>query len=162
MRSMWQKKKECKIFLQDMSLCESSSIIKKLLVGGLFVQQLTKPRSILPNTYYTEVGNIAHLEQYLSEFAIKDFRKLKSESGFLQAFLCTVVWRYDGKICPSTKINEWQTTEHNFAVVLCLVERLSKGVSFNYFMLICFSKGAEIQCCRKVKNIGGASSNRWR
>ena len=101
---MWRKKKECKIFLQDMSLCESSSIIKKLLVGGLFVQQLTKPRSILPNTYYTEVGNIAHLEQYLSEFAIKDFRKLKSESGFLQAFLCTVVWWYDGKFVLLQKL----------------------------------------------------------
>ena len=63
-----------KIFLQDMSLCESSSIIKKLLVGGLFVQQLTKPRSILPNTYYTEVGNTAQWKQNLSEFAINDFR----------------------------------------------------------------------------------------
>ena len=28
----------------------------------------------MPNTYYTEVGNIAHLEQYLSEFAIKNFQ----------------------------------------------------------------------------------------
>ena len=99
-----EKRKECKIFLQDMSLCESSSIIKKLLVGGLFVQQLTKPRSTLPNTYYIEVGNIAHLEQNHFEFAINDFRKSKSASGFIQAFLCTVVWRYDGKFVLLQKL----------------------------------------------------------
>ena len=96
-----KEKKEYKIFLQNMSLCESSSIIKKLLVGGLFVQQLTKPRSTLPNTYYIEVGNIAHLEQNHFEFAINDLRKSKSASGFLVHRRMTVRW----KICPSAKIN---------------------------------------------------------
>ena len=58
------------------------------------------------------------------------------------------------KICPSAKINQWQTTEHNFAV-LCLVEKLSKGVSFNYLILICFSKRVKfpLKNCQNSPNI---------
>ena len=121
-------------------------------------------RAFRPTTNQTKVDTAEHILyrgwKYCTFGAIsfwicnQRFPKVKIRIWFPPGFLVhrrmTVRW----KICPSAKINQWQTTEHNFAV-LCLVENLSKGVSFNYLMLICFSKRVKfpLKNCQNSPNI---------